>query len=184
MPRRRFWQSGGMKWGMWNTPNFTFSSRFLRLSSSNGRAPWRYEGGQRKVGAVKLKNQTSKQDRLKEIILGNGKNWANSTTKNPNLSWKQFCPQHWCWITNKEQKDGAGDFLIMAQRSCLSQSLSILASHHSSQRADTSQMRPFDEWQPPPGGEFGERLEKGFWKGERYRKREWGCCVTDDVSSV
>lgn len=25
---------------MWNTPNFTFSSRFLRLSSSNGRAPW------------------------------------------------------------------------------------------------------------------------------------------------
>lgn len=39
MPRRRFWQSGGMKCGMWNTPSFTFSSRFLRLSSSNGRAP-------------------------------------------------------------------------------------------------------------------------------------------------
>lgn len=40
MPRRRFWQSGGMKWGMWNTPSFTFSKRFLRLSSSKGRAPW------------------------------------------------------------------------------------------------------------------------------------------------
>lgn len=40
MPRRRFWQSGGMKWGMWKTPSFTFSSRFLRLSSSKGRAPW------------------------------------------------------------------------------------------------------------------------------------------------
>lgn len=44
MPRRRFWQSGGMKCGMWNTPSFTFSSRFLRLSSSNGRAPWQYKG--------------------------------------------------------------------------------------------------------------------------------------------
>ena len=39
MPRSRFWQSGGMKWGMWNTPSFTFSRRFLKLSSSNGRAP-------------------------------------------------------------------------------------------------------------------------------------------------
>lgn len=41
IPRRRFWQSGGMKWGMWKTPSFTFSRRFLRLSSSNGSAPCR-----------------------------------------------------------------------------------------------------------------------------------------------
>lgn len=40
IPLSKFWQSGGIKWGMWNTPSFTFSSRFLRLSSSNGRAPW------------------------------------------------------------------------------------------------------------------------------------------------
>lgn len=40
IPLSRFWQSGGIKWGIWNTPSFTFSSRFLRLSSSNGRAPW------------------------------------------------------------------------------------------------------------------------------------------------
>ena len=25
MPRSRFWQSGGTKWGMWNTPRFTFN---------------------------------------------------------------------------------------------------------------------------------------------------------------
>lgn len=49
MPRRRFWQSGGMKCGMWNTPSFTFSSRFLRLSSSNGRAPCRGEGKRQRV---------------------------------------------------------------------------------------------------------------------------------------
>lgn len=40
IPRRRLWQSGGMKWGMWKTPRFTFSSSWRRLSSSKGRAPW------------------------------------------------------------------------------------------------------------------------------------------------
>lgn len=39
IPRKRFWQSGGTKCGMWNTPRLTFSSSCLRLSSSNGRAP-------------------------------------------------------------------------------------------------------------------------------------------------
>lgn len=39
IPRRRLWQSGGMKWGMWKTPRFTFSSSWRRLSSSKGRAP-------------------------------------------------------------------------------------------------------------------------------------------------
>lgn len=40
IPLRRLWQSGGMKWGMWKTPRFTFSSSWRRLSSSKGRAPW------------------------------------------------------------------------------------------------------------------------------------------------
>jgi len=40
IPRSRFWQSGGTKCGMWNTPRFTFSSSWRRLSSSNGKAPW------------------------------------------------------------------------------------------------------------------------------------------------
>lgn len=44
MPRSKFWQSGGTKWGMWNTPFFTFSRRVRRLSSSNGRAPWKEQG--------------------------------------------------------------------------------------------------------------------------------------------
>lgn len=39
MPRSRFWQSGGTKWGMWNTPRLTFSRSCLKLSSSNGSAP-------------------------------------------------------------------------------------------------------------------------------------------------
>lgn len=39
MPRSRAWQSGGMKWGMWNTPLFTFSSSCRRLSWSKGSAP-------------------------------------------------------------------------------------------------------------------------------------------------
>jgi len=40
MPRSRFWQSGGTKCGMWNTPRFTFSSSCRKLSSSNGSAPY------------------------------------------------------------------------------------------------------------------------------------------------
>ncbi len=39
MPLSRDWQSGGMKWGMWNTPLFTFSRSWRKLSWSNGRAP-------------------------------------------------------------------------------------------------------------------------------------------------
>lgn len=64
MPRRRFWQSGGMKCGMWNTPSFTFSSRFLRLSSSNGRAPCRGEGKRQRVirkGQVVEREKVRKQ---------------------------------------------------------------------------------------------------------------------------
>lgn len=75
MPRRRFWQSGGMKCGMWNTPNFTFSSRFLRLSSSNGSAPWRDGGRKGKKSCwCQTENQTSKQDRITEINLRDRKN--------------------------------------------------------------------------------------------------------------
>lgn len=44
MPRRRFWQSGGMKWGIWKIPRFTFSSSWRRLSSSKGSAPCRTKG--------------------------------------------------------------------------------------------------------------------------------------------
>ena len=43
IPRNKFWQSGGTKWGMWKTPRLTFSSNCLRLSSSNGKAPWKYK---------------------------------------------------------------------------------------------------------------------------------------------
>ena len=39
MPLRRFWQSGGTKWGMWKLPRLTFSRSCRRLSSSKGRAP-------------------------------------------------------------------------------------------------------------------------------------------------
>lgn len=39
IPRKRFWQSGGTKCGMWKTPRLTFSSSCLKLSSSNGKAP-------------------------------------------------------------------------------------------------------------------------------------------------
>ena len=42
IPRNKFWQSGGTKWGMWNTPRLTFSSNCRKLSSSNGKAPWKY----------------------------------------------------------------------------------------------------------------------------------------------
>lgn len=41
MPLSRDWQSGGMKWGMWNTPLFTFSRSWRKLSWSKGRAPCR-----------------------------------------------------------------------------------------------------------------------------------------------
>ena len=39
IPLSKFWQSGGTKCGMWKTPRLTFSKRFLRLSSSKGKAP-------------------------------------------------------------------------------------------------------------------------------------------------
>lgn len=39
MPLSRDWQSGGIKWGMWNTPLFTFSRSWRKLSWSKGRAP-------------------------------------------------------------------------------------------------------------------------------------------------
>lgn len=39
MPRRRVWQSGGTKCGMWKTPRLTFSSSWRKLSSSKGNAP-------------------------------------------------------------------------------------------------------------------------------------------------
>jgi hypothetical protein len=39
IPRSKFWQSGGTKWGMWKTPRLTFSRSCRRLSSSKGKAP-------------------------------------------------------------------------------------------------------------------------------------------------
>lgn len=91
IPRSRLWQSGGMKCGMWKTPSFTFSSRFLRLSSSNGSAPcrtrWPGGGGARDsndkqlprsrfVQKVQTHHQQRKQDdttapgvRLPAIVL-------------------------------------------------------------------------------------------------------------------
>lgn len=44
MPLSRDWQSGGMKWGMWNTPLFTFSRSWRKLSWSKGRAPCMRKG--------------------------------------------------------------------------------------------------------------------------------------------
>lgn len=41
MPLSKDWQSGGMKWGMWKTPLFTFSRSWRKLSWSKGRAPCR-----------------------------------------------------------------------------------------------------------------------------------------------
>lgn len=64
---------------MWNTPNFTFSSRFLRLSSSNGRAPWRYRGGgggAEERGKKSCQTEkTTKQIRQtkRKLSLGSGK---------------------------------------------------------------------------------------------------------------
>lgn len=40
IPFNNAWQSGGMKWGIWNTPLFTFSRSCRRLSWSKGKAPW------------------------------------------------------------------------------------------------------------------------------------------------
>lgn len=40
IPFNKAWQSGGMKWGIWNTPLFTFSRSCRRLSWSKGKAPW------------------------------------------------------------------------------------------------------------------------------------------------
>ena len=40
IPLSKAWQSGGIKWGMWNTPLFTFSRSCRRLSWSKGKAPW------------------------------------------------------------------------------------------------------------------------------------------------
>lgn len=43
IPLSKAWQSGGIKWGMWNTPLFTFSRSCRRLSWSKGKAPWEKE---------------------------------------------------------------------------------------------------------------------------------------------
>lgn len=40
IPLSKAWQSGGIKWGMWKTPLFTFSRSCRRLSWSKGKAPW------------------------------------------------------------------------------------------------------------------------------------------------
>lgn len=40
IPFNNAWQSGGIKWGIWNTPLFTFSRSCRRLSWSKGKAPW------------------------------------------------------------------------------------------------------------------------------------------------
>lgn len=40
-PRSNSWHSIGTKWGIWKVPLFTFSSNLLKLSSSNGKAPWK-----------------------------------------------------------------------------------------------------------------------------------------------
>lgn len=47
MPLSRDWQSGGMKWGMWNTPLFTFSKSWRKLSWSKGRAPCKEKNHQK-----------------------------------------------------------------------------------------------------------------------------------------
>lgn len=50
IPLSRAWQSGGIKWGMWNTPLFTFSRSCRRLSWSKGKAPWEGMGDKKKKG--------------------------------------------------------------------------------------------------------------------------------------
>lgn len=48
IPFSKAWQSGGMKWGMWKTPLFTFSRSCRRLSWSKGKAPWQGTGWKKK----------------------------------------------------------------------------------------------------------------------------------------
>lgn len=69
IPRKRFWQSGGIKWGMWNTPRFTFSSSCRKLSSSKGRAPCR-NGTEQSMGenwrGPKMKSQDIHSERTEK----------------------------------------------------------------------------------------------------------------------
>lgn len=67
IPRKRFWQSGGIKWGMWNTPRFTFSSSCRKLSSSKGRAPCR-DGTEQSMGEKWRGPKEKSQDKHGEII--------------------------------------------------------------------------------------------------------------------
>lgn len=67
IPRKRFWQSGGIKWGMWNTPRFTFSSSCRKLSSSKGRAPCK-DGTEPSVGENWRGPKEESQDKHGERI--------------------------------------------------------------------------------------------------------------------
>lgn len=66
IPRKRFWQSGGMKCGIWNTPRLTFSNSCRKLSSSNGRAPCR---------------STTEGDRKRGEWILSKKQWKKNTGK-------------------------------------------------------------------------------------------------------
>lgn len=65
IPFSRDWQSGGMKWGMWNTPLFTFSRSWRKLSWSKGRAPCRAE----------RERDKNKKGTKKQIALKKKKHW-------------------------------------------------------------------------------------------------------------
>ena len=73
IPLSRFWQSGGTKCGMWKTPRFTFSNKFLRLSSSNGNAPWTQREDKRHIC-----DNISSSLNNKYLVLGQLPTWDNS----------------------------------------------------------------------------------------------------------
>lgn len=67
IPLSKAWQSGGIKWGIWNTPLFTFSRSCRRLSWSKGKAPW---GGMREDGETQEEDKEWQrwEMKVKEMI--------------------------------------------------------------------------------------------------------------------
>lgn len=61
IPFSKFWHSGGIKWGIWKTPLFTFSRSCRRLSWSNGKAPYE-QGGEKKDKTINEQDETRIRD--------------------------------------------------------------------------------------------------------------------------
>lgn len=126
IPFSRDWQSGGMKWGMWNTPLFTFSRSWRKLSWSKGRAPCRAE---RERERDKNKKGTKKQIALKKT-----KHWqAWDVRKNcKKHKMRGFKKRPKCTV-----KTHVKDLPPVGQTEWPHSSTHLLSAHHTSPPANT-----------------------------------------------